>query len=280
MQKTVNFNEVSLFAESFGDSNKPAILLIMGSASSLIWWDVKFCEMLVDKGFFVIRYDNRDTGKSTSYTVGEPGYSFEEMSDDAIQILDAYSIDKAIIMGMSMGAMLSQMIAIRHPERVSALVLLASMYFAEGADKLAVFSPEVQKFFDDYGNYQPEGYRAQVDYAFKQWQVTHQSERKYNLDEIYQMIELDVSRAIDYNSKLNHSFAKVTGDELTRIIDIHCPTLVIHETVDNVIPHIHGEMLSKTIPNANLLSLVGAGHELHPDDYTLIIDNILKLSIG
>ena len=277
MQKIVKFNDISLYTESFGESTNPAILLIMGAASSLIWWDVKFCEMLVDKGFYVIRYDNRDTGKSSFYPVGKPGYTFEEMSDDAIQILDAYHIEKAIIMGMSMGGMLAQMVAVRHPERVSGLVLHASMYFAEGAEKLPVFSPEVQKFFDDYGNYQPVGFRAQVDYAFKQWQVTHQSQRVNNLDEIYQMIELDVSRAIDYNSKLNHSFAEVTGDELTRIKEISCPTLVIHGTEDNVIPHIHGEMLSKTIPHARLLSLVGAGHELHPDDYDLIVDNLINL---
>jgi len=277
MQKTVKFNDISLYTESFGEPTNPAILLIMGAASSLIWWDEKFCLKLVDKGFFVIRYDNRDTGKSTSYPVGKPDYTFEEMSDDAIQVLDAYHIEKAVIMGMSMGGMLAQMIAVRHPERVSGLVLHAAMYFAEGAENLPVFSPEVQKFFDDYGNYQPVGFRAQVDYAFKQWQVTHQSERVNNLDEIYQMIELDVSRAIDYNSKLNHSFAQVTGDELTRIKEIKCPTLVIHGTVDNVIPHIHGEMLSKTIPNARLLSLIGAGHELHQDDYELIVDNIINL---
>jgi pimeloyl-ACP methyl ester carboxylesterase len=152
------------------------------------------------------------------------------------------------------------------------------MYFAEGAENLPVFSEEVQKFFNDYGSYVPVGHRDQVDYAFKQWQVTHQSERNYNLDEIYKMVELDVNRAIDYNSKLNHSFAEVTGDELTRIKEITIPTLVIHGTLDNVIPHIHGEMLAKTIPNATLLIMYGAGHELHPDDYDSIIEAITKLS--
>lgn len=278
MQKTIQFKDVTIYTESFGNPENPAILLIMGSASSLIWWDIEFCNKLVDKGFFVIRYDNRDTGKSTSYPVGKPGYTFEEMSDDAIEILDAYHIEKSIIMGMSMGGMLAQMIAIRHPERVKGLVLHASMYFAEGAENLPVFSEEVQKFFNDYGNYIPNGYRDQVDYAFKQWQVTHQSERKYNLDEIYKMVELDVERAIDYNSKLNHSFAQVTGDELTRIKEITTPTLVIHGTLDNVIPYVHGEMLQKTIPNAMLLTMQGAGHELHPDDYDSIVEAITKLS--
>lgn len=278
MQKTIQFKDVTIYTESFGNPENPAILLIMGSASSLIWWDIEFCNKLVDKGFFVIRYDNRDTGKSTSYPVGKPGYTFEEMSDDAIEILDAYHIEKSIIMGMSMGGMLAQMIAIRHPERVKGLVLHASMYFAEGAENLPVFSEEVQKFFNDYGNYIPNGYRDQVDYAFKQWQVTHQSERKYNLDEIYKMVELDVERAIDYNSKLNHSFAQVTGDELTRIKEITTPTLVIHGTLDNVIPYVHGEMLAKTIPNTTLLTMQGAGHELHPEDYDSIVEAITKLS--
>jgi pimeloyl-ACP methyl ester carboxylesterase len=277
MQKTVEFKGVSIYTESFGDISNPAILLIMGAASSLIWWDVVFCQKLVDQGYFVIRYDNRDTGQSTSYPVGKPGYTFEEMSDDAIRLLDAYNIDKAIIMGMSMGGMLAQMIALRHPDRLLALVLHASMYFAQGAEDLPVYSEEVEKFFNDYGTYVPVGYRDQVDYAFKQWQVTHKSERNYNLDEIYKMVELDVERAIDYNSKLNHSFAEVTGDELVRIHEIKCPTLVIHGTVDNVIPYVHGEMLEKTIPNAKLLTLNGAGHELHPDDYDVIIEGIVKL---
>lgn len=278
MQRTIQFRDVSIYTESFGNPGNPAILLIMGSASSLIWWDMEFCNKLVDKGFFVIRYDNRDTGKSTNYPVGEPGYTFEEMSDDAIEILDAFHIEKAIIMGMSMGGMLAQMIALRHPNRLNGLVLHASMYFVEGAEKLPVYSEEVEKFFNDYGNYIPQGYRDQVDFAFKQWQVTHHSNRKYKLDEIYKMVELDVERAIDYNSKLNHSFAEVTGNELTQINEIATPTLVIHGTLDNVIPYIHGEMLAKTITNATLLTMHGAGHELHHDDYGSIVDAIAKLS--
>ena len=277
MQKTVQFKDVSLYTESFGDMKNPTILLIMGSASSLIWWDEVFCQKLVDKGFFVIRYDHRDTGKSTHYPVGKPGYSLETLSDDAIEILNAYQIDKGIVMGMSMGGMLAQMVAVRHPNRVSGLVLLASIYGAEGADKLPMFSPEVKKFFDDYGNYQPVGFRDTVDFAFKQWQTTHQSERHYSLDEIYPMIELDVSRTDDYNSKLNHSFAPMTGNDLTRIHEISCPTLVIHGTVDNVVPYIHGEMLHKMIKNSELLSLVGAGHEVHPDDYNVMVEHIYTL---
>jgi len=88
----------------------------------------------------VICYDNRDIGQSISYTVGKPGYIFEEMSDDLIKALDSYQIDKAIIMDMSMGEMIVQMIAIHHPLRLLGLVLHASMYFAQGAEELPVYS--------------------------------------------------------------------------------------------------------------------------------------------
>ncbi|MBN2877574.1 MAG: alpha/beta hydrolase, partial [Bacilli bacterium] len=193
------------------------------------------------------------------------------------RILDAYQIDKAVLLGMSMGAMLGQMIVHRHPERVKALGLYAGMYFGEGAETLPVFSAEVKAFFDHYGDYQPEGYRAQVDYAFKQWQVTHQSERYYNLNEVYAMIEKDVERAIDYNAKLNHAFAKVSTDVLSKPDTIHVPTLIIHGTVDNVIPIIHGECLAKTIPDVRFVKLEGAGHELHPNDYAVIVDSVKAL---
>lgn len=277
MEKIVQFEHVKIMTESFGDPKDPCLLLIMGSASSLLWWDETLCQMFVDLGFFVIRYDNRDTGLSTCYPVGKPEYDFETMSDDAIQILDAYQIDKAVFFGMSMGAMLVQMIAQRHPDRVKALVLYAGMYFGEGADALPVFSEEVKAFFDHYGDYQPEGYRAQVDYAFKQWQATHQSERTYDLNEIYAMIEKDVARAIDYNAKLNHAFAQVSTDVLSKPEQIKAPTLVIHGTVDNVIPIVHGEHLAKTIPFARFIRLEGAGHELHPDDYGAIVQETQSL---
>ena len=277
MERIVQFNDVKIITESFGDPKNPCLLLIMGSASSLLWWDEALCQMFVDKGFFVIRYDNRDTGLSTGYPVGKPVYDFETMSDDAIRILDAYQIDKAVFFGMSMGAMLAQMIVHRHPERVSALVLYAAMYFGEGAEALPVFSDEVKAFFDHYGDYQPEGYRAQVDYAFKQWQATHKSERTYDLNEIYAMIEKDVSRALDYNAKLNHAFAQVSTDVLSKPEAIQAPTLIMHGTVDNVIPIVHGEYLAKTIPYARFVKLEGAGHELHPDDYAVIVQETGRL---
>lgn len=276
--KVVSFHDdVHICTESFGSPGNPAVLLIMGAASSMIWWETEFCKKLADKGFYVIRYDNRDTGKSTCYPPGEPGYTFEDLADDAVAVLDAYEIDKAIIVGMSMGGMLAQMIALRRPQRVAGIVLLSSMYFADGAESLPYSSDEVNAFFEQMAKSEPpKDTDGLVEVAIRQWRITNQSRRPHDEDHIRKMNRMDVERSDHFDSRMNHSYAQVTGDELGRIAEIAVPALVIHGTDDVVIPYVHGEMLAKTIPHAALLTMNGAGHELHPLDYDSVIEAIFK----
>ncbi|EHQ90670.1 alpha/beta fold hydrolase [Desulfosporosinus youngiae] len=276
MNKQVTFEQVSLNTECFGNPDNPAILLIMGAASSMIWWETPFCQLLADQGFFVIRYDNRDTGKSTSYPPGKPEYTFEDLADDAIRVLDSYTVEKAVIMGMSMGGMLTQMIALRHPERVRGIVLLSSMYFAAGAENLPYSSEEVNEFFASFGQNEPENDHELLEYAIRQWRVTNKSSRPKDVEHIRAMLKLDIERAANYASRVNHSYAQVTGDELGRIAEIQTPALVIHGTEDVVIPYIHGEMLAGTIPDSVLYTMEGAGHELHPQDYIPVVKQIVS----
>ncbi|TGQ22510.1 alpha/beta hydrolase, partial [Mesorhizobium sp. M00.F.Ca.ET.216.01.1.1] len=94
-------------SQTFGARADPAILLIMGAMASMLWWPEAFCRQLAERGRFVIRYDNRDTGLSTKYTPGEPPYTFEDMVDDAIRVLDDHLIGEAHVAGMSMGGMIA-----------------------------------------------------------------------------------------------------------------------------------------------------------------------------
>ncbi|HAV6958775.1 TPA: alpha/beta hydrolase, partial [Escherichia coli] len=114
-ERIIRFNDVYICTESFGDTNDPTILLIMGATSSMIWWEEDFCRKLSNQGFHVIRYDNRDVGRSITYEYGHPEYTFEDLADDAIQVLDAYRVDKAHIVGMSMGGIITQIVALKHP---------------------------------------------------------------------------------------------------------------------------------------------------------------------
>ena len=125
-EQILKINNVEICTESFGNPNNPAVLLIMGAMSSLDWWDEDFCLRLAERERFVIRYDHRDLGRSTTYPPGTSNYTITDMADDAIGVLDAYSIEKAHIVGMSLGGMIGQILALRYPDRIDSLTLIAS----------------------------------------------------------------------------------------------------------------------------------------------------------
>ena len=135
-EEILKINNVEICTESFGNPNNPAVLLIMGAMSSLDWWDEDFCLRLAERERFVIRYDHRDLGRSTTYPPGTSNYTITDMADDAIGVLDAYSIDKAHIVGMSLGGMIGQILALRYPDRIDSLTLIASSVFGTEAEKL------------------------------------------------------------------------------------------------------------------------------------------------
>ncbi len=117
-ERTINVHGASIHSESFGDSGNPCILLIMGAMASALWWPVDFYVELAGRGLFVLRYDHRDTGRSTTSPLGEPGYTVEDLADDAMAVLDGYGVATAHLAGMSLGGFLAQLIALKYPSRV------------------------------------------------------------------------------------------------------------------------------------------------------------------
>lgn len=98
-EEIIYFNDIHICTESFGYTNNQTILLIIGATASMICWEEEFCKRLSNQGFHVIRYDNRDAGKSITYEYAHPEYTFEDLAEDGIQVLDAYKVDKAHIVG-------------------------------------------------------------------------------------------------------------------------------------------------------------------------------------
>ncbi|HYU02398.1 MAG TPA: alpha/beta fold hydrolase, partial [Jatrophihabitantaceae bacterium] len=119
--RLVHANGVQLCVETFGDARDPAILLISGSASSMDWWPDEFCSRLAAGLRFVIRYDHRDTGRSISYPPGAPAYSFPDLVNDAVGLLDVVGKSRAHVVGISMGGMIAQHLAVNHADRVESL---------------------------------------------------------------------------------------------------------------------------------------------------------------
>ena len=272
-EKIIRFNDVHICAESFGEINNPTILLIMGATASMIYWEEEFCKSLSNQGFHIIRYDNRDVGKSITYEYGHPEYTFEDLADDAIQVLDAYKVDKAHIVGMSMGGIITQIIALKHPSRVLTISLIMTSNFDSSLPKK---DNKVTKALSELKIRNWQDKDEVVECFIKKSKVLIGSKHIFDEEKIRRLNEEEFDRAINLQSMENHGFIKGWGSYLSRTNEINAPTLVIHGTEDTIIPYEHGIHLSEVIPNAVLVTLEGTGHELHHNDWDEIINAISK----
>jgi pimeloyl-ACP methyl ester carboxylesterase len=273
-------NGVDLCVQTFGAVDDPPLLLIGGSESSMDWWEEEFCELLAAGPRFVIRYDHRDTGGSVTYPPGAPGYDGNDLSADALGVLDALGIARAHLVGVSMGAGIAQELALEQPERVETLSLISTTSVgvrAPGRPALPSVSAELAARFaapppepdwsdrDAVVDYVVEGLGA---YAGS---VSASEERRREL------VELVVDRSLDMASTMQNHSAMDQGEPVRgRVHDLRVPTLVLHGTEDPLFPFPHGEALADEIPGARLVPLEGVGHELPPRPlWPLVVEEIL-----
>lgn len=172
-ERTISTRGATLCTESFGQTKDPTLLLIMGACASMLWWPQEFCEKLVQAGFHVIRYDNRDTGRSTCYEPGTIHYSLDDMMEDAVAVLDAYDLQSATVVGASLGGMIAQLLALKHPERLQRMVLMISGPVAVEAD--VALPPIEQKVLNHHANAGSIDWgneKNAVDFMINGWRVT------------------------------------------------------------------------------------------------------------
>jgi pimeloyl-ACP methyl ester carboxylesterase len=210
-EQILKINDVNICTESFGNPRDPAVLLIMGSMSSLDWWDEDFCLRIAQQGRFVIRYDHRDLGRSTTYEPGTSNYTITDMSDDAAGVLDAFSIKQAHIVGMSLGGMIAQILALRYPERILTLTLIASSVFGTEMEKLP---PMGQSILDHHAKRSSMDWSNQeevIPYLAEGWRLLGGS-KMFEQKRIYNMAEREAARAKQLLSRFNHAMLQ-GGDE-------------------------------------------------------------------
>jgi pimeloyl-ACP methyl ester carboxylesterase len=265
--RIVRANGVALCVQTFGGPASPAILLIAGGASSMDWWDDELCERLAAGGRLVIRYDLRDTGQSVSYPPGVPGYRGRDLVEDAAGILDALAIERAHVVGMSMGGGIAQHLALDHPDRVASLTLIStSPAVPRGPDepKLPPASKELKKHFADPPPDPDWSDRAAViEYIVEDARPYAGSH--FDEDALRDLATRVVDRTTNVASSMKNHFL-IESDEPVRsqLKEIRAPTLVLHGTEDPVFPYGHGEALAAEIPGARLLPLEAVGHEMPP----------------
>ncbi|RKS09418.1 pimeloyl-ACP methyl ester carboxylesterase [Nocardiopsis sp. Huas11] len=282
-ERILPVNGVDLCVQTFGAASDPALLLIGGAEASMDWWDTDLCERLADGARFVIRYDTRDTGRSTTFPVGAPPYDGEALVADAVGVLDSLGITAAHVVGISMGGGIAQHVAVRHPDRLTALTLISTTPDGPGgpghpdlppmSERLAaVFAQPSQDAGPDWSDRE-----AVIAYYLEGEQAFAGSVR---LDEprLRRMVGRAYDRSPDMPAAQNHWMLEGSDPVRDGLGGIRVPTLVLHGTEDPLFPYGHGEALAREIPGATLVPLPGVGHQMPPyETWDTVVPAILDL---
>ncbi|MBA1141180.1 alpha/beta fold hydrolase [Mesorhizobium neociceri] len=258
-----------IVSQTFGDPGDPAMLLVMGAMASMLWWPQALCKKLAGEGRFVIRYDNRDTGLSTKYAPG--AYTFDDMADDAAGVLDSYGIAKAHVVGMSMGGMIAQRLAVKHPSRVITLTVISS-------SPVGIDTSHLPGTTAAYMEHSAAGAKVDwsdrdqvVGFVVKDAHAIASTAHPFDEKAMKAFIEQDYDRSGGFLSATNHFMLKGGEDMKGRLREIKVPLLVIHGTSDPIFPVEHGAALADAVPGGRLVRIEGGGHELHSDDWGAIV---------
>jgi len=276
----VHANGVDLCVQTFGAPTDPAVLLVMGAGASMDCWEDDFCARLAAGGRYVVRYDHRDTGRSTSYPPGEPGYTGDDLVADPVALLDELGLDTAHVVGMSMGGAIAQVMALDHGEHVASLTLIATS--PSGADDdLPPMTDAGRAAFEAMEEPDWSDRTATIDYLTELSRALASRAHPFDEDAVRAIYARVVDHTTNMESSMKNHHAAAGSDRWReRLGGLDVPTLVIHGADDPIFPVGHGEALAREVPGAELLVLEGAGHELPRRDWDVVVPAILRITQG
>jgi pimeloyl-ACP methyl ester carboxylesterase len=268
----------TLAVETLGHDDGPVLLLLPGSCSSRDWWDDGFCARLVALGLRVVRYDPRDTGESTHWPPGAPGYTAVDLRDDALAVLDALGVPRGHLVGLSAGGGIAQELALAFPERVASLTLIATTAVDPRVGPLPRMSPDVGRALAGSPTPDSRDPTAAVD-ALVEAERLVAGPTAFDEARVRAIARRVVARSRDLAASANHHLVTDPGDgpdDLAALPGL--PTLVVHGTADPLFPAEHGRALAAAIPGARLLEVVGMGHQLPPAaSWDVVVDGVAGL---
>ncbi|MFI2371423.1 alpha/beta fold hydrolase [Streptomyces sp. NPDC018833] len=277
-ERIVCAGDLELWAEGFGNPDHPAVLLVMGAQAQGVQWNDGIVRRLVDGGRRVIRYDHRDTGRSSTVDFAVQPYTIADMASDALAVLDAFGAERAHLVGASLGGIIAQRLAVTHSHRVLTLTSLSSQPLGtdtaaalqrvlEGAPPLpGELPPPKPELLAALASAFPEpeaGWEEYLAARLPLWRVLHGPVLPFHEDEYRAMEQRVYERTRDLRAALNHTFAGAAGTGSTaNLASVAAPTLVLHGTEDPMFPPAHAEATAAAVPGALLVMIEGMGHTL------------------
>jgi pimeloyl-ACP methyl ester carboxylesterase len=274
---------IELCYETFGDPADPTVLLIMGLGTQMHAWQDEFCARLADRGFQVVRFDNRDIGRSTHLThVPAPtlrqllrrdrsaaAYLLGDMADDAAGLLDHLGVERAHVVGASMGGMIAQSLTARHPDRVLSLVSIMSNTGSRltGQPAFSVY-PMLLKA-------PPKTREAYIEHLVRLFERVGSKELGADVESLREMAGLAFDRRQDPRGAGRQLMAILaSGNRTGQLRRITAPTLVIHGDADRLVRPSGGKATARAIPGAELKWIEGMGHDLPRGAWDRVLDGI------
>ena len=281
---TIKANGLDIFYDTFGKQGDPPMLLVMGLGAQMTAWDEGFCQRLADRGFFVVRYDNRDVGLSSKIEGGPApdlakvmagdrssvSYLLDDMADDAAGVIDALGMAPANIVGASMGGMIVQALAIRHPDKVRTLCSIMS---TTGNPAVGQATPEAMAALLA----PPPTTRAEaIEAGLRATKVIggtfpiDEAKARDRMGKAYDRSNYPVGMARQLVAII------ASPDRTEGLKGVRVPTLVIHGEADSLVTPSGGEATAAAIPGATLLKVPGMGHDLPEQVVPQLVDAIAK----
>lgn len=272
--KRIESAGVTLATESFGQPGNPALVLVMGATASMLGWPDALCHALAGRGLFVVRFDHRDTGASTTVPPGEATYSVEDLAGDVLAVMDGYGLQRAHLAGMSLGGYIAQMVALMEPWRVASLTLIASEPLGWDGPPLPHISEEFLGHFAALGALDWSHRDAAADFLVESERLCAGSGGAFDAAAAKAVALRVLERTESPASMFNHGSVTTRADWTGKFRAIACPVLVIHGDEDPILPVENGRAIAAGIDGAEIEVLPGVGHELPPRWLDRIADRI------
>ena len=274
-------NGIEIAYETFGDPDGHPLLLVMGLGVQMLGWDERFCRMLADRGFYVIRFDNRDVGLSTKIRTGprpriwaalmgdtrSASYTLNDMADDAVGLLDRLGIDSAHVVGASMGGMIGQTMAICHPTRVRSLVSIMSTTGDRrvGRARLVVLRFLMRPV--------PARRHRYIQRMVRTFRAIGSPGYPFEEERVRRLAAASYDRCFHPAGTARQLVAILaSGDRTEALRGVRAPTLVIHGADDPLVSMSGGKATAAAIPGAELMVVPGMGHDLPEALWPTIVD--------
>jgi len=282
--KTAKAGPIELVYETIGNASDPPLLLVMGLGMQLIHWDIRLCELFAERGFHVIRFDNRDAGLSTKIrgpvpnivrlAAGAPTqvpYRLGDMAADAFGLLDHLGIHRAHVVGTSMGGMIAQSMAIDAPERVLSLASMMSTTGDRwaGTPKLRLWSMFVRRA--------PRDRDAYIRYFVRIFRMIGSPAYRPDEERVRETAAATYDRC-HYPAGTARQLGAIlaSGSRTVALRKLDVPTVVIHGEADPLVPLRAGVATARAIPSAELVTIPGMGHDMPEQLWPTFVEAIAR----